>query len=46
MSVERVAKTSAGPAALGAKEESEAKREREVRERDRLRCATTVTCRW
>jgi hypothetical protein len=43
---ERVARTSAGPAALGAKEEREEKREREARVRDSLRCATTVTCRW
>jgi len=43
---EREARTSAGPAALGAREEREEKREREVRVSDSLLCATTVTCRW
>ena len=42
----REARTSAGPAALGARVESEEKREREVRVRDSLSFATTVTCRW
>jgi hypothetical protein len=45
----RDARTSAGPAALGAlgaKVVREEKREREVRERDSLLFATTVTCRW
>lgn len=42
---ERDASASAGPAALGAREEREEKREREVRVRDSLSCATTVTCR-
>ena len=42
----RDARTSAGPAALGARVESEEKREREVRVRDSLSFATTVTCRW
>ena len=42
---ERDARTRAGPAALGAREEREEKREREVRVRDSLSCATTVTCR-
>jgi hypothetical protein len=42
----RDARTSAGPAAvLGARVESEEKREREVRVRDSLSFATTVTCR-
>jgi hypothetical protein len=43
--VERDARTSAGPAALGAREEREEKRERGMRVRDSLRSATTVTCR-
>ena len=42
----RDARTSAGPAALGARVFSEEKREREVRVRDSLSFATTVTCRW
>lgn len=42
----RDARTSAGPAALGARVFIEEKREREVRVRDSLSFATTVTCRW
>lgn len=45
LKVERAARTSAGPAALGANEDREEKREREVRVRDSLLFATTVTCR-
>lgn len=45
LKVEWVARTSAGPAAFGARVVREENREREVRVRDSLLFATTVTCR-